>query len=326
MKQKQYFWKWLVFAVLLAVIVIFIIAKKPRHDVPEPLLIDQMFMDQVTGPLVLDLQYELDTQLESGVQGLRGIVIDSNDQVYLVGSDTVKVFTSDGDVVREWLISKPATCVAVNDDNVYVGHETSIDVFDNTGQFLRSWGREGKGPGELSFVTGIAVSGPNVFLADAGNRCIHRFDLTGDFIDDIGRSDEDRGVDGIICPSPWLDVDVAPDGQLFVTNPGRSRIEQYKVDGTLVAHWGEAGMRIEDFFGCCNPTNISVLSENRLVTAEKLASRVKVYDIKGKLLAKVASGFSEEKHRGLDLAVDSSSRIFVTDPASGRVSVFAQKD
>ena len=327
MKREQRFWKWVGFATLLIVILVFVIAKKPKHEVPEPLLIDRTLMDRLTGPLVLDLEYRLSAELESGLQGLRGIAIDLNDYVYLVGADALRVIKTDGSFVREWPISKPATCVDVDDDgDVYVGHETSIDVFDNTGQLVRSWGREGKGPGELSFVTGIAISGPNVFLADAGNRCVHRFDLTGDYIDDIGKPNEEKGVDGIVCPSPWLDLDVDPDGLILVTNPGRARVEQYKFDGTLVAYWGEVGMRTQDFFGCCNPVNLSVLPENRLVTAEKLVSRVKVYDIHGKLLAKLTSGFSEQKNTGLDIGVDSSGRILVINPDNGRVSVFAQKD
>jgi len=281
----------------------------------------------VPAPPDLPLRYDLVDRIDSGLEGLRGIAMGANDDLYLAGAHVVKVLAADGKPLREWTVSGAATCVAVDaDGNVYVGHRAEIEVFDSQGSLIRTWGKEGRNAGEFSFVTGIATHGANVFVADAGNRCIHWFDMTGDFIDDLGRRNKEEGVDGLICPSAFLDVIVDDEGVLFVTNPGRSRVEQYKTDGTLIGFWGEPGAQPERFFGCCNPTNLALLPNDHIVTAEKLLTRVKVYDIKGTLLAYIGPEHFTKKAEGLDLAVDSEGRIFVIDPGSGQVSVFALKE
>jgi len=306
-------------------LVVIVAALRLRRNPPLPPA-TQTSTPAVTALPHMELQYELDDKIDSEMKGLRGITIDANDNVYLAGADAVKVLAADGKRQRTWNIAEAATGIDVDAaGNVYVAHRTKIEVFDNTGKLLRTWGKEGKNAGEFSFVCGVTVYEENLFVADAGNRCIHRFDTTGDFIDDIGKRDVERGVDGIVCPSAFLDVIVDKDGILIATNPGRSRVEQYKPDGTLVHFWGEVGAQPERFFGCCNPTNLALLPNGFLVTAEKILARVKVYDTEEKLLAYIGPEHFTKNAKGLDIAVDSRGRIFVIDPGNGQVSVFALK-
>ncbi len=327
MSVKQNLWRWVGLIVLVAAVVVLAVARRRKRDEPQSPLAQGTGVDSEPAPPELETQYDLDNNFDSELEGLRGIAIDLNDNVYLAGAESVRMVTADGKPLREWTISGAATCVDVDaEGSVYVGQRTKIEVFDNQGELIRTWGKEGKEAGEFRFVSGIAVHGANVFVADAGNRCVHRFDTTGDFIDDIGKRNEEKGVDGIVCPSAFLDVTVDDEGVLFVTNPGRSRVEQYRTDGTLIHYWGEAGAQAERFFGCCNPTNLALLPDDRLVTAEKILTRVKVYDTEGMLLAYIGSEHFTKNAEGLDIAVDSKGRIFIIDPDNGRVSVFALKE
>jgi len=237
------------------------------------------------------------------------------------------VLGAGGELLGGWSTAEPATCVALDPDgNVYVGLRTRVEKYSTNGQRLASWGKEGRGRGEFSVITAIAVSGVNVFVADAGNRCIHRFDVTGDFIDEIGKRDTEAGFLGLIVPSPYLDCRVDSAGILHVTNPGRLRVERYSQDGELLDFWGEAGQAADQFCGCCNPVNIALLPEGRTVTAEKGIPRVKVYDKNGKMLAFIGPGFFSAGAAVLDLAVDSKGRIYVADPGDGKVRVFTPQD
>ena len=140
-----------------------------------------------TAPTDMPEQYVLVQTMDSGVEGLHGITLDAQDNLYAAGAHGVRASSPDGKLLREWPTSGPATCVALDEEgNVYVGQRTRIEAFDPEGNLLRAWGEQGDGPGELSYVTSIAVFKTNVLVADAGNRCIHRFDLAGDFIDEIG--------------------------------------------------------------------------------------------------------------------------------------------
>jgi DNA-binding beta-propeller fold protein YncE len=280
----------------------------------------------VTAPAETAEAYALVKTRDSGVQGLSGIALDARDNLYAAGARGVKVSSPDGKLLREWPTSGPATCVALDEDgNVYVGQRAKVETFDPQGKPLRAWGKEGRGVGELGYVTAIAVFKTNVLVADAGNRCIHRFDATGDFIDEIGKRNPEAGLPGLICPSPCLDLAVDKAGDIYVTNPGLWRVERYSLDGTLLGFWGAGGTQPQQFCGCCNPTHVALRADDGIVTAEKITARVKVYDPKGAMLAFLGPQYFTREAAGLDVAVDSADRLFVMDPGDGRIRVFERK-
>jgi len=277
------------------------------------------------------LTYDLAATYATGLTVLRGIAVDSADRIYVAGDSQVKVLDRDGRPVRSWTTSAPARSVAVGQSgSVYVALLTKVEKHDAAGRLLTSWGTKGKEPGQFAHLTAITAAEPNVYVADAGNRCIHRFASDGDFIRDIGRRDPTAGVLGFIVPSPYLDCAVDAEGILYVGHTGRWRVERYTPDDRLLGWWGSSGMRPEDFCGCCNPTNVAVTPDGRVVTSEKGIRRVKVYDSTGRLLAlmgvNVFARAADGTHGpGLDLAVDSTGRILVTDPAERAVRVFAEE-
>ncbi len=121
--------------------------------------------------------------------------------------------------------------------------------------------------------------------------------------------------------------------------PGMHRIEAYTFDGHLELSWGKRGMGIEAFCGCCNPSNIAILPDGRVVTAEKGIPRVKVYSADGRVrVRRGRAGTSwprtarrpsrlatSSRLHPVDLAVDSRARILVLDPAAGCVRIFEHK-
>jgi hypothetical protein len=274
-------------------------------------------------PVMPTIAYELARTMDLRMDKPKGIALDAQDRLYAAGAEGVKVWTADGKLLREWKTAGPATCIALDgDDNVYVGQQTRIEVFDREGAPLRAWGKEGRERGELNWVTGLAVFETNVLAADAGNRCVHRFDTTGDFIADIGKRDPEAGLEGIICPSPYCGLAVDRTGAIYVTNPGMTRVERYSLDGKLLGFWGEGGAQPQQFSGCCNPTSVALLGDGHIVTAEKITPRVKVYDAQGKMLAFIGPEFFAKEASGLAPAVDSAGRLFVMDPGDGKVRVF----
>jgi hypothetical protein len=263
----------------------------------------------------------------SGLELFQGIAIDGYDRVYLAGRGGVRVVDGTGTLLREWSTAGTAVAIAVGEEGkVYVAGDTRVEVFDAQGQRLTAWGEEGRDRGQFGVVTGLAVHGMNLYVADAGNRCVHRFAVNGDFITEIGKRDLEAGVIGIVTPSPYLDCDVDGQGTLHVTNPGRLRVEQYSPNGELLGHWGEAGLKPGQFSGCCNPTNLVLLSDDRIAAADKLPPRVKVYTRQGNLLGRLGPEHFAKDAAGLDLGVDSQGLLYVADPGSGRVHVFALKE
>ena len=158
-------------------------------------------------------------------------------------------------------------------------------------------------------------------------------------MDRIGVKNAERNVPGLIVPSPYLHVAMAPDGLLRVNNPGRHRVETYTTAGDLEFSWGKPSAAIEGFCGCCNPVGLALLPDGRYVTCEKGLPRVKVYSAEGAFESVVAGaesfpenaaatfvkGAEDCRLGGLDAAVDSQQRVYVLDLVTAEVRVMKRK-
>jgi hypothetical protein len=226
--------------------------------------------------------------------------------------------------MREFAVGGTVRSLAVApDETVYAGYRDHVEVYDPKGKRLATWDALAGKP----YLTGLAVGPDDVFAADAGNRVVWRYDLDGKCKGKIGEKDRDRNVPGLILPSPFLDVEIGLDGLLRVNNPGRHRVELYSFDGELELSWGKASMGIQGFCGCCNPVNLAVLDDGRVVTFEKGLPRVKVYSAHGELECVVAgpetfadtasadaiSNADERAYGGLDGVVDSRGQVVILD-------------
>ncbi len=269
------------------------------------------------------IRYEEAAGFGTGMREARGLAVDAKDRPYVAGDDMVVAFDKEGKRGAEIKCGGSPRCLAVGaNGTLYVGMKDHVEVFTPGGERKGMW----PGLGEKAIVTSIAAGEDDVFVADAGNRVVVRYDLAGRQMGVIGRRDAARNIPGFTVPSPHFDVAIGRDGLLWVANPGRLRVEAYTFDGDLEASWGKPSPAIDGFCGCCNPTDFAFLPDGRFVTAEKGLPRVKVYGHDGQFECVVAPPDSFEKDAvGLDLATDSQGRILVLDPASKRVRVFVRK-
>lgn len=263
-------------------------------------------------------------KFNTGLAEIHGVATDDADNIYIAGNGGVEIFTKDCVLFKKFSISGTARCLTVDTKgNIYLGMEDHLEIWNGSGKLLTRW----KSPGEESIITSIAVTDTWVFLADAGRKVVYRCDLDGKIINRIGEKDPENKIPGFIVPSPYFDLGIAPDGSLWVVNPGRHEFEKYTFDGRLVSTWGEASMAIEGFCGCCNPSHFAFLHDGSFVTSEKGIERIKVYASGGKFSSLVALSASfEEGTKGLDLAVDSRNRVIVLDPVKLEVRIFVEKE
>jgi len=274
------------------------------------------------------------------LDGTAGLAVDGRNRCYVAHDKGVAVFDENGERLGGWEVEGGAVCVDVGDvgdngDDGDVGDDgrlvlcgpSTVSIYDAEGVLKERWGEEGEGQGEFRLITGVALTEGMVFLADAGNRCVHRFAVTGDFANDLGRKGETEGQ-GIICPSPYLDCDVDEEGRLHVTNPGRFRIDVMASDGRPLFHWGKPGVERGFFHGCCNPTHLCLLPGGRTAAALKRPPGILVFDRaeKGKeprLLAWADPPVFSKEDQGLDLAGDAENRLWALDVGAGAVFLFA---
>ncbi|MCS6775094.1 MAG: hypothetical protein RMJ43_11990 [Chloroherpetonaceae bacterium] len=254
------------------------------------------------------------------LQEPRGIALAPDGGLYAVGDRLLVRLAPDGSLRESYSLDAEPTCVTCAPDGLlYLGLTDRVGVYTPQGHRVALWDPHA----ERSLLTAIAVGDREVYVADAGSRVVLRCDLEGRVRSRIGARDDTRGYSGLILPSPHLDVVIAPDGQVLVSNPGQHRIETHTPEGRFVSAWGRPGSSLDAFCGCCNPTDFALLPDGRFVTCEKGIPRVKVYSAQGVFESVVAPPEVFPSHTlGLDLAAGRDGSISVLDAKSACVRVF----
>ncbi len=266
----------------------------------------------------------------------RRLALAPDGRLLVASGNYVTTFSAEGERGLEFALSEPPRALAVSEEGlIYIGLRDHIEVFDAKGQRQASW----DSPAKKTWFTGLALVKEEVIAADAGNRVLLRYDRAGKLLGRLGARDRERNIPGFTVPSPHLIVRLAPDGLLRVNNPGRHRVEAYSLDGDFVLAWGQPGMGIRTFCGCCNPINFALLPDGRFVTCEKGLPRVKIYSSQGEFESVVAGtesfpenakacasrGLGDCTQGGLDAVADAQGRIFILDYVTGEVRVMKQK-
>lgn len=268
------------------------------------------------------IHYSEVKHIQIDLQNVYGISVGPDDNIYVSGDDAVLILNRDGSIQSTLSTGGPVHALSVDGNrDLYLSMDDHVEVYDRKGAKKARW----ESLGEDAIITSIALSKTNVFIADAGNHIVWKFDKSGNRLKRIGEKNEAKDIPGFVIPSPFFDVAIDPDGFLWVANTGRHSLENYTEEGDLRSSWGEFSMEIEGFCGCCNPSHFVILDDGYFVTSEKGIARVKVYNRLGNVVSVVAGQDQfDEGTVGLDLAKDSSQRIYVLDPSKKAVRIFAK--
>lgn len=229
-------------------------------------------------------------------------------------------------------LGRVAQCLLVLDsERLLVGMRDFFQIHDMEGKLQYS----SPALGGKTYFTSAARIGDTLFLADAGNREIVRADLTGKVLSRFGKKDETNP--GFAIPSPYFDLVAQADGTLWAANTGRLRVESYTAEGQFISSWGEPGMNLDRFCGCCNPVHLTQTPSGDFITSEKGLSRIKVFDRSGQFKGAVVGPESLVKDKKLarkacedctvghsfDVAVDAAGNVLALDPIMKSVRVFS---
>ena len=259
-------------------------------------------------------------RIETGIEPAAALAVAPGGEIVVGGDGRVAVLTPDGARIHDLAVPEPVLALAVSaEGEVFVGLPRAVRKGPLAGP-LEAWLDI---PGAKARVTSIALDSKSVFVADAGARVVWHFGRDGRRRSRIGERDPDRNVPGFIVPSPYFDVQMAPDGLLRIVDPGRHQVTAFTVEGDLELAWGEASYALEGFSGCCNPSHIAFLPDGRIVTSEKGIPRVKVHDERGRFVTAVVGADGLDTEAGpCDVAVDADGRVLVLDPDRGVVRIF----
>ena len=188
------------------------------------------------------------------------------------------------------LFRQPTDVAWDSKGNTYItdGYVNSrVAKYDSNGDWVKSWGQKGTGPGQFRLPHAIAVdSQDRIYVGDRSNRRIQVFDAEGTFLRmftiDVPPAPGTRAVNGNTPTGAALAAGIGapnsicitpgPNQVMFVgesTFPGR--LFKVALDGTVLGVIGRSGRQLKQFSGV---HQLACPSENEVYAAETANWRV----------------------------------------------------
>jgi PKD repeat protein len=177
-------------------------------------------------------------------------------------------------------------------------------------KLVKQWGSEGSGNGQFLGLWGIAVdTSGNVYVGDANNHRIQKFDSNGKFITKWGSYGKGNGQFDYL---EFIAVDSS--GNVYVVDSYNNRVQKFDSNGKFITKWGSYGTGNGQFN---EPQGIAVDSSGNVYVADKWNYRIQKFDSNGKFITKWGSYGSGNGQfaNPLGIAVDSSDNVYVIDHA-----------
>jgi outer membrane protein assembly factor BamB len=166
-------------------------------------------------------------------------------------------------------------------------------IYDANDDFVKALGIEGQFK-----PSNVAIIDDRLFVADLDHHNIHVLDKsTGEEISTIGKIGAGEG--DIYYP---IGLASTPDGNLYVSETGNFRVQEFTQNGEFVKSVGSVGTGLGHF---ARPKGIDVDREGRLYVVDAAFENVQVFNRDGELL--MFFGEAGVNHRaGLDLPTEVS--------------------
>ncbi len=244
--------------------------------------------------------------------------------VVLDDAGRVLVFSRVGELLRRWSmpevsVGRPEGVVVLDDGAIVVcdTHYHRIMVFEPTGETRRTFGSNGRGPGEFIYPVAIAADDEqNLYIGEYGsNDRIQKFTREGRFLKSFGTFGIEPGQFQRPSGIAWHE------GRLYVADAVNNRIQVFKDDGTFER---ELVIRADEGEGVLSlhlPYDLAIGPAETLFVVEYGAGRIVGCSLDGALIG--VSGrqgsASGEFHTPWGIAVDGRGNLRVADTGNRRL-------
>lgn len=246
---------------------------------------------------------------------LKAVSVASSGNIFLGGDSFVSCYNNKMQLL--WNMKAPSSVTSLScwGDTLFASTSDQILVLSSTGKILNEWG-----PFEDScMITSVSSNAKYIAFADAENKTVFILDKGGEVKKMIGQNDNH-----FVIPSPYFDVALDINNNVYAANTGLHRIETYTIEGVLKSQFGEAGTSPGSFCGCCAPPHFAIIPQG-FVTAEKGINRIKILSTNGDFIEFVNSKNNFIKSEPLDLASADGITIYGAYPGDSRLYIFNRK-
>ena len=202
------------------------------------------------------------------------------------------------------------------ENNIYVSDHGNarIQIFDDQGNYIKSWGSYGDGPGEFSHPAGIAISHDYVFVVDNKLNKIQKFDSLGNFIIQWGSFG--TGNSEFISPSG---IAVSENEFVYVVDTGNNRIQKFTLNGEYVSSFGK------NFNGEGNlvsPRDIAIDETGKLFVTDPGNKSINIYKNNGEFLRILDSSVGGFSIFPTGIIFDENNNFYISDQKNNRIIQF----
>ncbi len=210
--------------------------------------------------------------------------------------------------------------IAIGDDgSIYVNDfgNKRIQKFASTGEYITDWGNGGKGLGEFSSPSGIAVDGDFVFVVDRDGNRVQKFSVDGEFLTTWGKRGVSEGQ--FYFPTAIF----AENGIVYVVDSGNHRIQTFSPNGDFLSSFGTSGLGPGQFL---NPVGIDIDHEGSIYVTDKGNQAIIKFAYDGKFVKSFPFHFPSYVFAPGAIAIDPSGGMFVVNSNDGRILYLSQDD
>ena len=255
--------------------------------------------------------------LPSDIQigAMSAVAVDGPDRVYVLHRGEPPLLVLDGQhkLIAGWVKGEFKT-----PHGLRVDAKGNVWVTDNARHVIYRMSREGKvtltlgtldkggaGPTNLRSPDDLVFDSKGlIYVADAGNKRIAKFDADGKYLSEWGKSGKEPGQ---FSTAHGLAID--SQHRIYVADRGNNRVQVFNTEGQFQAAWTEAG----------NPFGLLVTGEG-LIVSDGDAHRLTLLDFDGKSLG--TWGSPDTLKLPHLMAINSSGTVYVTEVDGKRIQLF----
>ena len=246
---------------------------------------------------------------------MSAVAVDGPDRIYVLHRGEPPLLVLDG---RHKLIAGWGGGEFKTPHGLRVDVKGNVWVTDNARHVVYRMSREGKvtltlgtldkggaGPTNLRSPDDLVFDSKGlIYVADAGNKRIAKFDADGKYLAEWGKGGKEPGQ---FATAHGLAIDSKD--RIYVADRGNKHVQVFNTDGQFQAAWTEAG----------NPFGLLVTGEG-LIVSDGDAHRLTLLDFEGKSLG--AWGSPDTLKLPHLMAINSSGTVYVTEVDGKRIQLF----
>jgi len=275
---------------------------------------------------------------EGQLEGPEGIAIGAGGAIWVSDYSRVQKFNAQGEALallasqgsEPGQIGNPAGLDAAEGD-VWVSDWSNhrIEAFTEAGEFVRQFGSQGSGEGELEYPQDVEIDADgHAWVADQGNNRVQEFDQGGEYLAQFGAQGSGEGEFDLDFP---MGIASDADGAIFVSDPGNDRVQKWGPPGEHLTPY--TGAIFADNLGSSgseegqldSPGGVAIDSSGDVWVADKGNDRIERFGPDGQFLSAFGSSGSGNGQLSspTGLAINAQGDLWVIDAGNHRVQEFS---